>query len=121
MHERDARGATPTSDAAMREGHRWLHVDAVSGRVLPRFFSPDSHRRGSDTGQIGSYRPNICVFQPEKGNRPIRRKKKKKNLKPKISVDLICCLHRLNPFLFLLLLFCFFVFFFLFFCEPSIP
>ena len=66
----------------------------------------------TDAAQIGPYRPNIGVFQPEKGNRLVRRKK---NLKLKILVDLIRSLHRLNPFLLLLLLFCFFVFFFLFF------
>ena len=51
----------------------------------------------ADAAQIGPYRPNIGVFWPEKGNRPVRRKK---NLKPKILVDLIRSLHRLNPFFF---------------------
>ena len=79
------------------------------------FFFPtraDAAQTRADSGQIRSYRPNISVFRPEKGNRPVR-EIKKKNLKPKILVDLIRCrrLHRLNPFL-LLLLFCFFFFFF---------
>ena len=82
------------------------------------FFSThaDATQTRADSGQIRSYRPNISVFRPEKGNRPIKEIKKKKNLKPKIPVDLIRCrrLHRLNPFLLLLLLllFCFFFFFF---------
>ena len=99
--------------------------NAADRALVPRqaaschvFFFPNSHRRGSDLGRIGSYRPNIGSFWPEKGNWQVR-EKKKKTLKPKIPVDLIChCrrLHRLNPFLLLLLLlFCFFVFFFLFF------
>ena len=68
------------------------------------------------SSRLGSYWPNIGVFRPEKGNRPVRRKKK--NLKPKTPVDLIRRLHRLNPFL--LLLFCFFVFFFFFFRSVTV-
>ena len=37
-----------------------------------------------DLGRIGSYRLNIGVFWPEKGNRPVRKKK----LKTKILVDI---------------------------------
>ena len=39
----------------------------------------------TDSGWIGSYWPNIDVFWPEKGNWPV---KKKKKLKPKIPVDI---------------------------------
>ena len=108
------------SDSLIR--HDIKHSGTALGRVLSRvFFFPDPRRCGSDQGRFGSYRPNIGVFRPEKGNRPIR-EIKKKNLKPKIPVDLIRCrrLHRLNPFLLLLLLFCFFVFFLLFFRNVAI-
>ena len=93
--------------------------DAADHASVPRQAASchvDSPTR-ADAAQIGPYRPNIGVFRPEKGNWPVRRKK---NLKPKILVDLIRSLHPLNPFLLLLLLFCFFVFFFLFFRSVAI-
>ena len=127
MHRRNARGDAPASDA------RGTLLIARRCRVLPRvFFSltrvdadqtqADLHQTrliSANSGRIGSYWLNIGVFRPKKGNQPVR-KKKEKNLKLKILVDLIhCCrrLHRLNPFLLLLLLFCFFVFLFLFFSQ----
>ena len=128
MHRRDARGDAPLSDA---RGMPLTARRAMSCHVF--FFSPtcgdaaqtqaDLHRTrpiSADSSRIESYQSNIGVFRPEKGNRPVR---KKKNLKLKIPVDLIRCycrLHRLNTFLLLLLLFCFFIFLFLFFHSVAV-
>ena len=68
------------SDSLIR--HDIKHFGTASDRVLPRvFFFPthaDAAQTRADSGQIGSYRPNIGVFQLEKGNRPVREIKKKK-------------------------------------------
>ena len=38
-----------------------------------------TRRIRADSGRIGSYRQNIGVFRPKKGNQPVRGKEKKKN------------------------------------------
>ena len=101
-------------DGTWRRGRDTADCESVSRRATSCHVDSPTL---ADAAQIEPYRPNIGVFRPEKGNRPVRRKKK---LKPKIPVDLIRRLHRLNPFLLLLLLFCFFVFFFFFFHSVSV-
>ena len=102
MHGRGKMADAPTSDAAMREGCRCMRVEP-----RPVFFcfvlfwdlrrlSPIQLRRTpnrADLPQFGSNRivsAEYWCFRPEKGNRPVRRKKKKKkNLNQKYRWILI--------------------------------
>ena len=69
-------------DTATREGRRWPCVRPRPATCF--FFSPiraDAAQTQADSRRFGSYRLNIGVFRPEKGNRPVRRRKKKRKLK----------------------------------------
>ena len=70
MHGRGSRGAAPASNSA---GRGDAGVTPLTARQATSCHV-DSPTR-VDATQIGPYQLNIGVFRPEKGNRPIRRKK----------------------------------------------
>ena len=110
MHGRGSEPSAPASDAVGRGRDAADRASVprratwISRLALTQFkLAPtcadsapthaDSRRTGrirADSGRIGSYRQNIGVFRPEKGNRPVREKKKKKNLLDWILLRYCC-------------------------------